>query len=109
MALRNPLSREEKPDEKSDGSSNSNISRRDFLKYSVGVAAVTAGSAALMGKVSFPLPKEQTKTTSTNNSVEPIVAAVKGDELTVMSGHVSVKVRDAGLAGLISEKLNTGN
>ena len=78
------------------------------MKYSVGVAAVTAGSAALMGKVSFPLPKEQIKTPSTNNSVEPIVAAVNGDELTVMSGHVSVKVRDADLAGLISEKLNTG-
>jgi TAT (twin-arginine translocation) pathway signal sequence len=103
------LSREEKVDEKSDRSSDSNISRRDFLKYSVGVAAVTAGSAALMGKVSFPMPKEQAKTPSSNDSLEPIVAAVNGDELTVMSGHVSVKVKDAGLAGLISEKLKAGS
>jgi len=103
------LSREEKLDEKSDGNPKSNISRRDFLKYSVGVAAVTAGSAALMGKVSFPLPREQSKTPASNSSIEPIVAAVNGDELTVMSGHVSVKVKDAGLAGLISEKLKAGN
>ncbi len=105
------MSEEKKLTEKSESEAkpNNNISRRDFLIYSVGVAAVTAGSAALMGKISLPLSGEQSKATPSNNTAEPIVAAVNGEELTVMSGHVSVKVKDASLAGLISEKLQAGN
>jgi hypothetical protein len=82
------------------------ISRRDFLKYGVGVAAVAAGATAFMGKIS--LPAEQHSIPSTNDSAEPIVVAVTGDQLTVMSAHVSAKVRDAGLAALISQKLREG-
>lgn len=83
------------------------ISRRDFLKYGVGVAAVAAGATVLMDRI--PLPKEQAKTPPPNESAEPIVAAVSGDQLTIMSGEVSVKLKDAGLAALIAEKLRAGD
>jgi hypothetical protein len=91
-----------------------NITRRNFLIYSAGVAAVTVGATALMGKLpSLPSSSasESTpqKVSPTNQTDEPIVAAVDGDELTVISGHVSVKVKDRELAGLIAEKLQTGN
>ncbi len=85
------------------------ISRRDFLKYGVGVAAVAAGATALMGKI--PLPAGEPKAPATharNNSEEPIVAAVHGDQLTVMNGQASVKVRDPLLAALIAGKLESG-
>jgi TAT (twin-arginine translocation) pathway signal sequence len=83
------------------------ISRRDFLKYTVGAAAVAAGATALMSKI--PIPTEQTKTPAANDSAEPIVASVSGDQLTVMNGQVSVKVKDAGLAARIADKLRAGN
>ncbi len=86
------------------------ISRRDFLKYGVGVAAVAAGATALMGKI--PLPADEPKAPATparNSSEEPIVAAVHGDQLTVMNGQASVKVKDPLLAALIAGKLGTGN
>lgn len=83
------------------------ISRRDFLKYGVGVAAVAAGATALMGKI--PLPASEPKAPVTNSSEEPIVAAVHGDQLTVMNGQASVKIKDPRLAVLIAEKLETGN
>lgn len=95
------------------GSGNENgktISRRDFLKYGVGVAAVAAGATALMGKI--PLPLDEPKAAATparNGSEEPIVAAVHGDQLTVMNGQASVKVKDPLLAALIAGKLETGN
>jgi TAT (twin-arginine translocation) pathway signal sequence len=98
-----------KTDEKSDSKqeSRNKITRRDFLKYGVGAAAVAAGATALMGKI--PIPAEQMKTPAANDSAEPIVASVSGDQLTVMNGQVSVKVKDAGLAAQIADKLRTGN
>ncbi len=98
-----------KTDEKfeSEQESSNKISRRDFLKYSAGVAAVAAGATALMGKI--PIPAEQPKTPAANDSAEPIVASVSGDQLTVMNGQVSVKVKDAGLAAQIADKLRAGN
>jgi TAT (twin-arginine translocation) pathway signal sequence len=96
---------DENPD--SEQNSGSKISRRTFLKYSVGVAAVAAGATALMGKI--PLPENQPKTPAANDSTEPIVASVSGDQLTVMNGQVSVKVKDAGLAAQIADKLRAGN
>jgi hypothetical protein len=98
-----------KVDEKleSEQESSNKISRRDFLKYGVGVAAVAAGATALMGKI--PIPAEQPKTPAANDSAEPIVASVSGDQLTVMNGQVSVKVKDAGLAAQIADKLRAGN
>jgi len=98
-----------KLDEKleSEQESSSKISRRDFLKYGVGVAAVAAGATALMGKI--PIPAEQPKSPAANDSAEPIVASVSGDQLTVMNGQVSVKVKDAGLAAQIADKLRAGN
>lgn len=91
----------------SEQESSSKISRRDFLKYGAGVAAVAAGATALMGKI--PIPVEQPKTPAANDSAEPIVASVSGDQLTVMNGQVSVKVKDAGLAAQIADKLRGGN
>ena len=97
-----------KTDEKSprEEESSNKISRRDFLKYGVGAAAVAAGATALMGRI--PIPGEQSRPSSTpapNDSAEPIVASVTGDQLTVMNGTSSVKVKDAGLAALIADKL----
>ena len=98
-----------KTDEKfeSEQESSNKISRRGFLKYGVGVAAVAAGATALMGKI--PIPAEQSKTPAANDSAEPIVASVSGDQLTVMNGQVSVRVKDAGLAAQIADKLRAGN
>jgi hypothetical protein len=97
-----------KTDEKSGSEQESRkVSRRDFLKYGVGVAAVAAGATALMGKI--PIPAEQPKTPAANDSSEPIVASVSGDQLTVMNGQVSVKVKDVGLAAQIADKLRAGN
>ncbi len=87
--------------------SSSKISRRDFLKYGAGDAAVAAGATALMGKIT--IPAEQPKSPAANDSAEPIVASVSGDQLTVMNGQVSVKVKDAGLAAQIADKLRAGN
>jgi anaerobic selenocysteine-containing dehydrogenase len=87
--------------------SSNKISRRDFLKYGAGVAAVAAGATALMGKI--PIPAEQPKTPAANDSAEPIVASVSGDQVTVMNGQISMKVRDAGLAAQIADKLRGGN
>jgi hypothetical protein len=103
------LKENETTDEKSQSEqeSSNKISRRNFLKYGVGVAAVAAGATALMGKI--PIPAEQSKTPSANDSAEPIVASVSGDQLTVMNGQVSVTVKDAGLAAQIAEKLRAGN
>src|SRR5207245_5473623 len=102
------LKQNKNTDEKteSERDSNNKISRRDFLKFGVGAAAVAAGATALMGKI--PIPAEQPKTPAVNDSAEPIVASVSGDQLTVMSGQVSVKVKDAGLAAQIADKVPEG-
>jgi hypothetical protein len=103
------LKENKKTDEKSESEQDSSkkISRRNFLKYGVGAAAVAAGATALMGRI--PIPAEQPKAPAANDSAEPIVASVSGDQLTVMNGAVSVKVKDAGLAAQIAEKLRAGN
>ncbi len=103
------LKQNKNTDEKteSERDSNNKISRRDFLKFGLGAAAVAAGATALMGKI--PIPAEQPKTPAVNDSAEPIVASVSGDQLTVMSGQVSVKVKDAGLAAQIADKLRAGS
>ena len=101
--------KENKTDKKRESEQNpgNKISRRNFLKYGVGVAAVAAGATALMGKI--PLPAEQPKTPPARDNAEPIVASVSGDQLTVMNGQISVKVKDAGLAAQIADKLRAGN
>jgi len=43
-----------------------------------------------------------------NDSSEPIVATVAGDEVTVMNGQTIVKTKDSGLAALIAEKMSAG-
>jgi len=103
------LKENKKTDEKSESEQDSGnkISRRNFLKYGVGAAAVAAGATALMGRI--PIPAEKPKAPAANDSAEPIVASVSGDQLTVMNGAVSVKVKDAGLAAQIAEKLRAGN
>ncbi len=82
------------------------ISRREFLKYGVGVAAVAAGATALMGRL--PIPTEttsQSQTRPTSTSSTPLVVMVKGDELTVMNGTDEVVVKDASLASAIASKM----
>jgi hypothetical protein len=88
------------------------ISRRDFIKFSVGAAAVTVSAAGLMGKLPLSLaqPKSQTPSpTVPRNGAEPIVATVRGDQVTVMTGQDSVKIKDPILAALIAGKLEAGN
>ncbi len=103
------MNENKKTDEKfeSEQDPTNKISRRDFLKYGVGAAAVAAGATALMGRT--PIPAEQPKSPAANDSADPIVASVSGDQLTVMNGAVSVKVKDAGLAAQIADKLRAGN
>jgi len=85
--------------------SKSKVSRRDFLKYSAGVAAVAAGAAATLGKVSLPLSENIPAASANQLSSEPIVVSVNGEELTVMSAQGEVKVRDSALAAAIAEKV----
>jgi len=84
--------------------SKNKVSRRDFLKYSAGVAAVAAGAAATLGKVSLPLSENKPAASPSSLSSEPIVVSVNGEELTVMSAQGEVKVRDSALAAAIAEK-----
>ncbi len=106
--LRRFLKEEDSTVEKESEKRENKISRREFLKYGAGVAAVAVGATALMGKI--PLPQEQpTKTPAAYDSSEPIVATVSGDQVTVMNGQVIVKTKDSGLAALIAEKVNVGN
>ena len=82
------------------------LSRRDFLKYSAGVAAVAAGAAAMMNKIPFS-NSQSTKSPNAANDGEPIVVAVHGDELTIISGERSVKVNDPVLAAALASKAET--
>lgn len=84
--------------------SKSRVSRRDFLKYSAGVAAVAAGAAATLGKVSLPLSENRPGASAGQLNSEPIVVSVNGEELTVMSAQGEVKVRDAAFAAAIAAK-----
>ncbi|PYS64622.1 twin-arginine translocation signal domain-containing protein [Candidatus Bathyarchaeota archaeon] len=105
---RNLLTAEERTENEPGNNQNKKVSRREFLKYGVGVAAVAAGATALMGKI--PLLEEQPtkKTPAVNDSSEPIVATVAGDQVTVMNGQTIVKTKDSGLAALIAEKMSAG-
>ena len=87
-------------EEKSQGK----ITRRDFLKYSAGVAAVAAGATALMGRLPFPTGTS-TAAQSRRLSGTPLVVMVKGDELTVMNGNDEIVVKDAALASAIAGKI----
>ena len=81
------------------------ISRRDFLKYSAGVAAVAAGAAAVMDKLPFSTPlAAKSPSPNTVSSEEPTVVAVQGDELTLIRGERSVKIKDALLAAMLAGK-----
>src|SRR2546427_9981246 len=100
------MTAEEKVDQESEGSSNKKVSRREFLKYGVGVAAVAAGATALMGKIPLLEERPTKKTPAVNDSSEPIVATVAGDQVTVMNGQTIVKTKDSGLAALIAEKMS---
>ncbi len=84
--------------------SQSKLSRRDFLKYSAGVAAVTAGVTVVLGKLPLPSAEKGKAAPARSSSSGPIVVSVDGDELTVMSGHNEVKVKDAALASAIASK-----
>src|SRR5207245_9181638 len=92
------LKQNKNTDEKteSERDSNNKISRRDFLKFGVGAAAMAAGATALMGKIT--IPAQQQKTPAVNDSAQSILASVSGDQLTVMSGQVSGTVTYAGFA-----------
>ncbi len=105
---RNLMTDEEKLDQESLGNSNKKISRREFLKYGVGVAAVAAGATALMGKIPLPESQPTKKTPPINDSSEPIVATVAGDQVTVMNGQTIIKTKDSSLAALIAEKMSSG-
>ena len=89
-------------------SSKEGVSRREFLKFGVGAAAVAVGATALMGKLPIPLT-ESKRAAPANDSAEPIVATVTGDQVTVMNGQVITKTRDSGLAALIAEKVSGGD
>lgn len=84
--------------------SNSKMSRRDFLKYSAGVAAVAAGASAVLGKLPLPSSDASRAPPTRSATFGPIVVAVNGDELTVMSGHREVKVKDPVLAAEIASR-----
>jgi len=102
------LTSEERVESESENNQNKKVSRREFLKFGVGVAAVAAGATALMGKIPLPEGQPSKKTPAANESSEPIVAAVSGDQVTVMNGQTIVKKRDSGLAALIAEKMSGG-
>ena len=105
---RNRLRSKERVENESENSSNKKVSRREFLKYGVGVAAVAAGATALMGKIPLPDGQPTSKNPAANDSSEPIVATVTGDQITVMNGQTIIKTKDSGLAALIAEKMSTG-
>lgn len=88
----------------SENDSGKGVSRREFLKYGVAVAAVAAGATALMGRL--PIPTGTTsQSQSRPTSGKALVVMVKGDELTVMNGDDEVVVRDASLASAINSKV----
>jgi hypothetical protein len=107
---RTQLTPDKRVENESENNSNKKgVSRREFLKYGVGVAAVAAGATALMGKIPLPEGQSAKKIPPPNDSSEPIVATVSGDQVTVMNGQKVSKTKDSGLAALIAEKVSTGD
>ena len=102
------MTAEERTENEPGNNQNKKVSRREFLKYGVGVAAVAAGATALMGKIPLLEERPTKKTPAVNDSSEPIVATVAGDQVTVMNGQTIVKTKDSGLAALIAEKMSAG-
>ncbi len=102
------MTSEERVENESENIQNKKVSRREFLKFGVGVAAVAAGATALMGKIPLPEGQPSKKKPAANESSEPIVATVSGDQVTVMNGQTIVKTKDSGLAALIAEKMGAG-
>jgi hypothetical protein len=81
------------------------ISRREFLKYGAGVAAVAVGATALMGRL--PLPEDSSKKPpAANDTSEAIVATVEGNQVTVMNGQKIIKTNDSSLAAQIADKVS---
>ncbi len=80
------------------------ITRRDFLKYSAGVAAVAAGAGTLLGGLPLPSGTTSPRQAKSNNN-EKLVVMVNGDELTVMNGDSEIVVKDSGLASAIAGKI----
>ncbi len=85
-----------------------NLTRRDFLKYGAGVAAVAAGAAAMLDKIPFK-SSELSKTPTPISNGEAMVVAVQGDVLTLITGERSVRVRDANLASILASKAEEGD
>ncbi|HZD13203.1 MAG TPA: twin-arginine translocation signal domain-containing protein [Candidatus Binatus sp.] len=85
------------------------ISRRDFIKFGVGAAALTISAAGVIGKLPLSMEQPQTAPVVPRNGSEPIVATVEGDQVTVMKGQDSVKAKDPVLAALIAGRLGAGN
>ena len=102
------MTSEERTENESENNQNKKVSRKEFLKFGVGVAAVAAGATALMGKIPLPEGQPSKKTPAANENSEPIVATVSGDQVTVMNGRTIVKTKDSGLAALIAEKMSAG-
>lgn len=85
-----------------------NLTRRDFLKYGAGVAAVAAGAAAMLDKIPFK-SSELSKAPAPTGNGEAMVVAVQGDVLTLITGERSVRVRDANLASILASKAEEGD
>ncbi len=102
------MTSEERTENESENNQKKKVSRREFLKFGVGVAAVAAGATGLMGKIPLPEGQPSKKTPAANENSEPIVATVSGDQVTVMNGQTIVKTKDSGLAALIAEKMSAG-
>ncbi|HEY4657310.1 MAG TPA: twin-arginine translocation signal domain-containing protein [Candidatus Bathyarchaeia archaeon] len=83
------------------------VSRRDFLKYSAGVAAAL-GAGTVLAKTPLLSREEAEKTANApvGKVSGPIVATVEGEVVTVMSGQTEVRVKDSGLAAAIANKVN---
>src|SRR2546428_1346472 len=93
---------------RSEGAS-TKISRRDFIKFGVGAAAVTANAAAFMGKLPLSVVQPPSQPAAPRNGSEPIVTTAIYDQVSVMNGQDSLKVQDPEPAALNDGRLYAGN